>query len=119
MAQAGIATDVPPFHVGQHLGEDLGKFVGQAIGVHADRHDGNPQSNVISFVRAKSAGARLIFLQLVPVGGELEPVDSPGMKEFFPFGRHHEHPREIPSESESLPMRGSPRVEAAIDRGGP
>ena len=86
VAQGRIAADVAPLHVREHLAEDLGKFLGQSVGVHADRHQGNPQPDIIAVMGAESTGACLVFLDLVPVGRVLKPVDSRGMKEFLPIG---------------------------------
>ena len=83
VAQGRIAADVAPLHVREHLVEDLGKFLGQSVAVHADRHQGNPQPDIIALMGAEPAGARLVFLDLVPEGRVLEPVDSRGMKEFL------------------------------------
>ena len=87
VAQGRIAADVAPLHLREHLVEDLGKFVGQSVGVHADRHQGNPQPDIIAVMGAESTGACLVFLDLVPVGWVLKPVDSRGMKEFLPLDR--------------------------------
>ncbi len=92
MAQGRVAADVAPLHIREHLAEDLGEFLGQSLGVHADRHQGNPQADIVALVGTEAAGACLVLLDLVPVGRVLEPVHSGGMLKFLPIDREHDHP---------------------------
>ena len=88
VAQGRIAADVAALHVRRdHLAEHPGEFLGQSVGVHADRHQGNPQPDVIAVMRAEPAGACPVLLELLPVGRVLKPVHPPGMKKSLPVDR--------------------------------
>ena len=81
-----------PLHLRERLAEELGKFLCQPVSVHAERHQGNPQPDIITLMGAESTRMCLVFLDLVPLGWVLKPVDSRRMKEFLPVDRQHEHP---------------------------
>ena len=72
---------LPPCICREHLREDLRKFLGQSVAVHADRHHGYPQPDIIAVMGAESTGASIVFLDLVPVSWIVKPVDSRGMCE--------------------------------------
>jgi hypothetical protein len=71
------------------LAEHPGEFVDQSIGVDADRHQGDPQPDVVAVARAEPTGARLLLLEMLPVGRVLEPVHPAGVGEPRPLCRWH------------------------------
>ncbi len=88
--QGRIAADFAfPHARPDRLAEHPGEFVDQSIGVDADRHQGDPQPDVVAVARAEPTGARLILLEMLPVGRVLEPVHPAGVGEPRPLCRWH------------------------------